>query len=95
MITIENSTPGHEPQEIKKSEIFITLISGVVLPSWDVYSDIAMSAMLINSGHPRAIVFGCRLAFIAGRVFSFIMLSVISWKFLKNFKISKKCQKSL
>ena len=84
MITIENFTPGHEPQEMKKSEMFMTLISGVGLPSWDVYSDIAMSAMLINSGHPRAIVFGWAMQ--VPVVLSTIFQIPHWWKIERNMK---------
>ena len=84
MITIESITPGNEPQEMKKSEIFMTLISGVGLPSWDVYSDIAMSAMLINSGHPRAIVFGWAMQ--VPVVLSTIFQIPHWWKIERNMK---------
>ena len=84
MITIESITPGNEPQEMKKSEIFMTLISGVGFPSWDVYSDIAMSAMLINSGESRALFFGWLI--LVPVVLSTIFQIPHWWKIERNMK---------
>ena len=56
IITKEKSTVSKNKMEI--SEMFTTLFSGVLLPSYDVYSDMTLSFVLINSGIPRGILFG-------------------------------------
>ena len=49
---------GDENEPMTAWDTFMIVIVGILLPSWDVYSDVALSIKLLTSGNPDAANFG-------------------------------------